>query len=61
MKLQSSRYQADILQAIQQRCEVSTGEPIKGLLIEALAGTGKSFTLVEICSLLRDMGVKLLQ
>lgn len=56
MKL--SKYQSNILQAVQQRCELSTSEPIKGLLIEALAGTGKSFMLVEICSLLRDLGVK---
>ena len=58
MELELSQYQADILQAVQQRCEVPTGEPVKGLLIEALAGTGKSFMLVEICSLLRDLGVK---
>lgn len=59
MELELSKYQADILFAVQQRCEVLlAGEPIKGLLIEALAGTGKSFMLVEICSLLRDLGVK---
>ncbi|MEG4273841.1 MULTISPECIES: UvrD-helicase domain-containing protein [unclassified Microcoleus] len=58
MELKLSQYQSGILQAIQQRCEVPAGKPIKGLLIEALAGTGKSFTLVEICSLLRDLGVK---
>ena len=58
MELELSKYQADILSAVQQRCEVLAGEPIKGLLIEALAGTGKSFVLVEICSLLRDLGIK---
>lgn len=58
MELELSKYQSDILQAVQQRREVPLGESIKGLLIEALAGTGKSFTLVEICTLLQDMGVK---
>ena len=43
MELQLSKYQSDILRAVQQRCELSSGESIKGLLIEALAGTGKSF------------------
>ncbi len=58
MELQLSKYQAKILQAIQQRCGLPTDEPIKGLLIESLAGTGKSFTLIEICLLLRDLGIK---
>jgi superfamily I DNA/RNA helicase len=61
MELQLSKYQADILTAVQNHCEVpatNSGKPIKGLLIEALAGTGKSFVLVEICSKLRDMGIK---
>ena len=58
MELQLSKYQADILRAVQQRCEISAGESIQGLLIEALAGTGKSFVLVEVCSLIQNMGVK---
>lgn len=58
MKLQLSKYQSDILATIRQRCETPASEPIKGLLIEALAGTGKSFMLVEICFLLRDIGIK---
>ena len=56
--MELSKYQSDILQAIKSRYELPAGEQIKGLLIEALAGTGKSFMLVEICSLLQDLGVK---
>ncbi|MEZ2278084.1 MAG: UvrD-helicase domain-containing protein [Microcoleus sp.] len=54
--MELSKYQADILQAVQQRINTPC-EAIKGLLIEALAGTGKSFMLVEICSLLESAGV----
>lgn len=55
--MQLSKYQSDILAAVQHRIDVPQGEPIKGLLIEALAGTGKSFMLVEICAMLQSAGV----
>lgn len=56
--MQLSKYQSDILAAVQRRINIPQGEPIKGLLIEALAGTGKSFMLVEICLLLQSVGVR---
>lgn len=49
--MQLSKYQTEILEAVQQR-NTNAGENLKGLLIEALAGTGKSFMLVEICRIL---------
>ena len=55
--MQLSKYQSDILAAVQARIDTPQGETIKGLLIEALAGTGKSFMLVEICLLLQSAGV----
>lgn len=47
--MELSKYQIAILQAVQQRIDTPEGQLLKGLLIEALAGTGKSFVLVEIC------------
>lgn len=47
--MQLSKYQNAILDAAEQRINTPEGESLKGVLIEALAGTGKSFMLVEIC------------
>jgi superfamily I DNA/RNA helicase len=50
--MQLSTYQQSILSAILlDRIPV---ENPKGVLIEALAGTGKSFILIEICKMLQD-------
>lgn len=55
--MELSKYQIAIAEAVQQRIDTPKGETLKGLLIEALAGTGKSFMLVEICRLLREAQV----
>jgi len=51
-----SRYQQEILKAVDIRLSESSGIK-KGLLIEALAGCGKSFTLVKIAHLLKARGL----
>lgn len=55
MKL--SKYQENILVAVEKRINASVNAELKGILIEALAGTGKSYILVEICQCLADAGV----
>lgn len=57
MKL--SKYQEEILSAAEKKIlALNNGDSAKGMLIEALAGTGKSFILVEICrSILKENGV----
>lgn len=50
--MELSKYQTAILEAVQQRIDAPADKPLKGLVAEALAGTGKSFMLVEICRLL---------
>ena len=47
--MELSKYQNAILDAVEQRIDILQGKNLKGLLIEALAGTGKSFMLVEVC------------
>ena len=47
--MELSKYQEEILLAAKERILTS---PNGGMLIEALAGTGKSFILVEICRLI---------
>lgn len=49
-----TKEQHDILEAVRDRL---TQNPKKGLLVEALAGTGKSTMLAEIAGLLRDNGI----
>lgn len=51
-----SKYQEDVLEAVKARI-TSTGVK-SGLLIEALAGCGKSATLALIAGTLNDLGVK---
>lgn len=55
--MELSKYQIAIAEAVQQRINLPAGETLKGLLIEALAGTGKSFMLVEICRILSEAQV----
>lgn len=55
--MELSQYQEAILNAVRQRTNTSYHADLQGILIEALAGTGKSFTLVEACQVLADAGV----
>lgn len=55
--MELSKYQTAILQAVQQRIDTPEGKNLRGLLIEALAGTGKSFVLVEVCKILQSSGI----
>ncbi len=45
--MQLSKYQQAILQAVKNRIEIPVNENLNGILVEALAGTGKSFILVQ--------------
>jgi DNA helicase II / ATP-dependent DNA helicase PcrA len=51
-----SEFQDLILQGVDARFKACTLD-LKGMLIEALAGTGKSFILVQICQLLSDKNI----
>lgn len=57
--MELSKYQEQILSAAKTRIlALANGRSAEGMLIEALAGTGKSFILVEICRLiLKENGV----
>jgi superfamily I DNA/RNA helicase len=55
--MELSRYQEAILNAVQQRTKASIYANLRGVLIEALAGTGKSFILVKACQILADAGI----
>ena len=55
--MELSKYQQAILEAIGHRTHASYHADLKGILVEALAGTGKSFILVEICQQLADAGI----
>lgn len=50
-----SAYQRNILKAIYER--LNSQGPLKGLLVEALAGCGKSFTISQVVKLLNAYGI----
>lgn len=55
--MELSQYQEAILNAVKQRTNASFYANLRGILIEALAGTGKSFILVKACQILADAGI----